>query len=69
MGVFKPLVTGQTKFHNFVHALFPNLGFAVLEQPINISTTLEITQNATVGPLKNLQTEIHFLSQLAITGP
>lgn len=66
-GVFKPSVTGQTKFHNFVHGLFPNLGFTVLEQPIvSISTTLEITQNATVGPLKNLQTEIHFLSQLAI---
>ncbi|NXT46971.1 MER34 protein, partial [Pluvianellus socialis] len=53
-------------FPKFVRALFPNLGVTELEGAVvNISATLEITQNATMDALKNLDMEINSLSQLA----
>jgi len=59
-----------SEFLNLVRVLFPNLGVAELESAVvSISTKLEITQNATMDDLKNLQTEINSLSQLVtVTG-
>lgn len=56
-GVSHPSATRPITFHEFVRALFPHLGVAELEQAIDISTTLEMTQNATVDALMNLQME------------
>lgn len=66
----KPTVRRPSKFPQFVRAPFPNLGVTELERAvISISATLEITQNATVDVLKNLQMKINSLLQLAtVTG-
>lgn len=68
--VSKPTVRRPSKFPQFVRAPFPNLGVTELERAvISISATLEITQNATVDVLKNLQMKINSLLQLAtVTG-
>ena len=68
--VSKLTVMIPSEFLNLVRVLFPNLGVAELESAVvSISTKLEITQNATMDDLKNLQTEINSLSQLVtVTG-